>query len=125
MREPVHAPGGAAPKGPYSQGIATSGRLLFVAAQGPIDPKTGEVIAGTFEQQALQAFENVRAVVESARGRMADVVRVTVYMREWDMETLDTVWRRVFAPPYPVPTPVKTETPIGSILVEVTAALPG
>jgi 2-iminobutanoate/2-iminopropanoate deaminase len=125
MRKPVHAPRGAAPKGPYSQGITTSGRLLFVAAQGPIDPKTGGVVGGSFEEQALQAFENVRAIVEAAGGRMADVVRVTVYMPEWRMEELNAAWQKVFSPPYPVRTPVKAETPLGSILVEVIAALPG
>jgi enamine deaminase RidA (YjgF/YER057c/UK114 family) len=56
---------------------------------------------------------------------MADVVRVTVYMPEWRMEELDAAWRKVFSPPYPVRTPVQAETPDGSILVEVTAALPG
>lgn len=125
MRRPITAPAGAAPKGPYSQGIATSGRLLFVAAQGPIDPQTGEVVGGSFEEQALRAFENVRAIVEAAGGRMADMVRVTVYMPDWNMAALDAVWKQVFSPPYPVRTPVKAETPLGSILVEATAALPG
>lgn len=125
MRRPIHAPGGAVPKGPYSQGIAASGTLLFVAAQGPIDPATGAVTGASFEEQAVRAFDNVRAVVEAAGGGMKDVVRVTVYLPDWShMKALNAVWERVFSPPYPVRTPVKTDTPLGLILLEATAALP-
>ena len=45
----VRAPGGAAPQGPYSQGVIASGRHLFVS----IDPGTGEVSGTTFEEQAV------------------------------------------------------------------------
>jgi 2-iminobutanoate/2-iminopropanoate deaminase len=67
--------------GPYSQAVRV-GDLLFTAGQGGIDPKTGTVAGPTFEAQARQAFENLRAVLEDAGSGLEQVVRVTCYMAD-------------------------------------------
>ena len=33
-----------APVGPYNQAIATSGQMLFVAGQVPLEPQSGKII---------------------------------------------------------------------------------
>jgi len=125
MKQAIHTDKGAAPKGPYSQGIVASGPMLFVAAQGPIDPATGEVVCGTFEEQAARTFENIKVIVEAAGGVMADVVKVTVYLRDWKyFDALNVVYRRFFAEPYPARTPVQMRLPIGLIMADAVAALP-
>ena len=67
--------------GPYSQAVRV-GDLLFTAGQPGIDPKTGMVAGSTFEEQARQAFENLRAVLEDAGSGMDQVVRVTCFMAD-------------------------------------------
>jgi 2-iminobutanoate/2-iminopropanoate deaminase len=67
--------------GPYSQAIRV-GDLLFTAGQAGIDPKTGAVAGPTFEAQARQAFENLRAILEDAGSGLAQVVRVTCYLAD-------------------------------------------
>ncbi len=67
------------PKGHYAQGIIAGG-LLFISGQLPLDPGTGNLVAGGIEEQARQAFENLLAVVRAAGGSKEQVVKVTVYI---------------------------------------------
>lgn len=69
------------PVGPYSQGIV-SGEWLFVSGQIPVDPKTGEVMKGSFKDVARRTIENVLAVVKAAGGSAESIVKVTVYMKD-------------------------------------------
>ncbi|MBI3744483.1 MAG: RidA family protein [Chloroflexi bacterium] len=66
----------------YSQGVR-AGNTVFIAGQ------VGAVAAGTvagggndFKAEAKQAMENIRKVVETAGGKMSDVVRLTCFMTD-------------------------------------------
>jgi 2-iminobutanoate/2-iminopropanoate deaminase len=88
------------PAGPYSQAIV-AGNTIYVAGQGPFDPKTGKM-AATFDEQAVQVFENIKAIVESAGATLGDVVKVNVYLA--DLSTfagMNDVYKRYFVEPYP------------------------
>ena len=67
--------------GPYSQAVRV-GDLVFTAGQPGIDPATGLVAGDTFEAQARQALDNLRAVLEDAGSRMERVVKVTCYITD-------------------------------------------
>lgn len=69
------------PVGPYSQAIR-AGSFLFIAGQIPIDPKTGKVTGEDIKEQGRRALENIRAIVEAAGGRIRDIVKVNVYIRD-------------------------------------------
>jgi 2-iminobutanoate/2-iminopropanoate deaminase len=87
--------------GPYSQAVRV-GDLLFTAGQAGIDPKTGAVAGPTFEAQARQAFENLRAVLEDAGSGMDRAVRVTCYLADpGAFATLNELFAEYFpsAPP--------------------------
>lgn len=115
-----------APRGPYSQGILATGRQLFVAAQGPLDPTTGVLAGETMEAQARQAFANVQAIIEAGGGTLADVVKVTVFLADWqDFGAMNAVYADFFPQPYPVRTPVQMTLPLGRIMVDAIAVLNG
>jgi 2-iminobutanoate/2-iminopropanoate deaminase len=59
-----------------------AGDTLFVAGQTGIDPATHRVVQGGMKAQALQAFRNIRAVVEAAGGRPENVLQFTWYLVE-------------------------------------------
>lgn len=66
-------------RGPYSQAVRV-GELIFVAGQAGLDPATGVVAGPTFELQARQAFENLRAILEDAGSGLDQVVKTTCFL---------------------------------------------
>ena len=97
-----------APKGigPYSQTVAFSHYNNF-SAQLPIDPKTGELVAGGIKEQTQQCFENIKAILDSIDHVMSDVVRITVFVKNIkDLDAVDEVYKSFF------PTYVPTRTAV-------------
>jgi 2-iminobutanoate/2-iminopropanoate deaminase len=74
-----------APKalGPYSQAIQ-AGNLLFLSGQIPIDPATGDLVKGDIADKTRRVMENIKAVLESQRLGMEDVVKSTVFLKNID-----------------------------------------
>jgi 2-iminobutanoate/2-iminopropanoate deaminase len=66
-------------RGPYAQAVRL-GDLLFVAGQAGLNPATGAVVGATFELQARQAFENLRAVLEDAGSGLDRVLKTTCFL---------------------------------------------
>jgi 2-iminobutanoate/2-iminopropanoate deaminase len=87
--------------GPYSQAIR-AGSLLFVSGQVPIDPATGQVIAGDIEAQTHRVFQNIRAILAAAGGSFDQVVRTTVFLADMnDFAAMNSVYGTYFASPAP------------------------
>ncbi|ADU96279.1 Rid family detoxifying hydrolase [Thermovibrio ammonificans] len=84
------------PLGPYSQGILY-GNLIFVSGQLGIDPKTGK-LKEEFREEALQALNNLKAVVEAAGGSRCSIVKVTVYTTDISrFKEFNEVYREFFS----------------------------
>jgi reactive intermediate/imine deaminase len=62
----------------YSHAAKSSG-LLFVAGQVAQDQEGNLVGRGDIEAQAVQVFDNLRAVLASAGASLDDVVKLTTY----------------------------------------------
>ena len=71
-----------APKaiGPYEQAIKV-GEFIYTAGQIPIDPKTGNLVAGAIAEQTRQVLENLKAVVEAGGSSLDRVVKATVFLK--------------------------------------------
>lgn len=106
-----------APKsiGPYSQTVAFS-HYNNISAQLPLDPKTGEMVAGGVKEQARQCFENIKAIVESIDHVMDDVVRITIFIKKIsDIDAVNEVFRTFFPSYVPTQTIVAVAAlPMGS-----------
>ena len=71
--------------GPYSQAIIHSG-IIYLSGQGPIDPRTNQVVPGTIEQETKLTMENIRIILEETGSSLGKVLQVTAYlanMREY------------------------------------------
>ncbi len=93
----------SAPKaiGPYSQAIR-SGNTLYLSGQTPLDPATGEMVAGDIEAQATRVFDNLQAVLAAGGASFDDVVRVGIYLTDLgNFATVNEVMKRYFREPYP------------------------
>lgn len=87
--------------GPYSQGIL-AGNTLFAAGQIGLVPETGQMAGEDLESQAVQALENLKAVVEAAGMTMDDVVEVQVFLTDInDFSLFNNIYSGYFtaAPP--------------------------
>jgi 2-iminobutanoate/2-iminopropanoate deaminase len=80
-REPISAPDAPDAVGPYVQAVRAGG-LLFCSGQIPLDPKTGELVAGGAPEQAGRCLENLAAVCHAAGATLGDAVRLTVYLTD-------------------------------------------
>jgi 2-iminobutanoate/2-iminopropanoate deaminase len=124
MKHAVDTEAAPRPKGPYSQGIVTSGRTLYVAGQGPIDPASGEFLHGSFADDVRQTLRNVQAVVEAAGGTLAQAVKVNIYLRDMgDFAELNEIYPDFFPEPRPARTTVQSTLPRMSIEVDAIVAL--
>ena len=83
--------------GPYSQAIR-AGNLVFASGQIPIDPATGEFVAGGITEQTEQVLRNLSAVFEAAGLGLAQVVKTTVFLADMDdFAAMNEVYGRFFA----------------------------
>ena len=73
-------PGLCAPPEPYSYSVR-AGTTIYLAGQVALD-ETGSVVGSTLGEQALQVWHNIRLVLEANGGTLADVVKVTYYLRD-------------------------------------------
>lgn len=83
MREVIKTSSAPAAIGPYSQGIRVSaGKMLFTAGQVPLDPATGQMVAGDIKAQTRRVLENVKAILHAAGASFENVVKTTVFMTD-------------------------------------------
>jgi len=94
-----------APKaiGPYSQAIQVDGATVtFLSGQIPLDPRTGEVVAGDVAAQTERVMENLKAVLAAARLDFSHVVRCTIFLIDLaDFGRVNEVYGRYFQGPPP------------------------
>jgi 2-iminobutanoate/2-iminopropanoate deaminase len=93
----------AAPKaiGPYSPAVRV-GQLLFVSGQIPLDPATGQMVAGDVGIQTRRVMDNLGAVLGSAGLTFAHVVRTTIFLADMDdFAQVNEVYGSYLSDPYP------------------------
>jgi len=95
--------------------------LLFIAGQTGMDDK-GQIVQG-LEAQIRQCFENIRRVVNGAGGSMANVIKITGYLRDVGaLETYIKIVAEFFGDNLPAATVVQvTALALEPLLVEVDA----
>jgi 2-iminobutanoate/2-iminopropanoate deaminase len=88
---------GAPPPPPfYSQGVVAAG-LVFVSGQGPFDPRSGEVVGTTIQEQTAQCLRNVSAILDAAGSSLGKVVGATFILAEdADFAGMNEEWVKWF-----------------------------
>jgi 2-iminobutanoate/2-iminopropanoate deaminase len=106
--------------GPYNQGIVAGG-FLFTSGQLPIHPLTG-VVPPTIEEQTVQVFENLKAIVEEAGITMKNVVKCTVYIQRMeDFAVMNQIYATYFPENPPARACVEVSKMAKNALVEIDA----
>lgn len=92
-----------APKaiGTYSQAVRV-GNTVYVSGQVPLDPATGELVAGDMEAQIRRVFDNLRAVARAAGAELDAAVKFTVFLLDLKHFALvNQVMAQYLREPYP------------------------
>lgn len=115
--------------GTYSQAVRT-GDLVFVTGQTGRDPETGKLEEG-LEAQTRRMLSNIDAILNAAGCTPADIVKVTLLLKDIkDFKAVDVIYR-AWLPGFGVTAlPARTafaaaDLPAGAlVMLEVVAAYP-
>lgn len=77
----LQPPGIAAAPEPYSHAIRC-GNTLYIAGQVAFDESNEVVGVGDARKQAERVWHNIRLAVEAAGGKVTDVVKITVFLKD-------------------------------------------
>jgi len=106
-----------APKaiGPYSQAVKANG-LIYTSGQISLDPESGSLVEGSFEEQAHRVFRNLEAVLRAGGSSFDRVLKATVYLTDLaNFQTLNTIYAEYFGEHKPARTTVGvSQLPKGS-----------
>ena len=113
-----------APTGPFVQAIKI-GQFLFLSGYRGVDPKTNKVPKDDVRAEARIVFENIKAVVEQAGGKMENIVSTTVYVRDMHQHRpiVNELYEEYFGKNYPTRTIVEISRLNGDDNIEITAAI--
>ena len=115
--------------GTYSQAVRT-GDLVFVTGQTGRDPETGKLEEG-LEAQTRRMLANIDAILNAAGCTPADIVKVTLLLKDIkDFKAVDVIYAAWLPGRGVTPLPARTAfqaaaLPAGAlVMLEVVAAFP-
>jgi len=123
MRKAIHPAAAPRPRGPYSPAIVAEG-FVFVAGQGPVNPKTNELELGDVRSETRRTLENIRIILSAAGSSLRDVVRVGVFLADMnDFAAMNEVYREFFPEAPPARTTVGAQLPKIKVEIDCIARL--
>jgi len=112
-----------APKVPYSHTVAFS-HYNHISGQLPLDPKTGEIVAGGVKEQAAQCLNNIKAIVESVDHVIDDAVKINIQLKNIsDLDAVNEIYTTFFNGDLPARTVVGVSAIPMNALVQIDAVL--
>jgi len=83
--------------GPYSQAIRANG-FVYVSGQIPIQPETGQFVAGGIAEQTEQVLKNLKALLEASGSSLGQVVKTTVFLVDMkEFAAMNEVYGKYFS----------------------------
>jgi 2-iminobutanoate/2-iminopropanoate deaminase len=120
-RQIVFTPNAAKPPASYSQAVKAAG-FLFVSGTAPHDPKTGEIVGTTIQEQVRQSLTNISAILEAAGSSLDRVVSATIVLAdEEDWAGMNEEWLRWFPANPPARQGAKLPARIPGLKVSIAA----
>ena len=113
-----------APKSFVSTQTVAFSHYNHISGQLPVDPKTGEIVAGGVNDQARQCLSNIKAIIESVDHVMDDTVKINIQLKYIaDLDAVNDVYTTFFNSELPARTVVGVaEIPMGA-LVQIDAVV--
>lgn len=87
--QPVETTDAPKPLGAYSQGMIadlSQGKLLFIAGQVALDPKTGKLLEDDIHTATQRTMENIGAILKAAGSDWKYVLHTDVMLKNFDRD---------------------------------------
>jgi len=111
-----------APIGPYNQAIVAGGTMVFTAGQIPLDPQTGQIVAGDIKAQTRQALKNVQIILEAGGASLQSVIKTTVFLKDMgEFPAMNEVYGEFFKSDPPARSTVEVARLPKDVRVEIDA----
>ena len=118
MKQPISTTKAPGAIGPYSQAI-TTGNLLFISGQIPVNHADGSIPEG-IKAQTAQSIANIKAILSEAGMSMDNVVKTTVFLADMSLfAEMNEVYAENFTAPYPARSAVAVRELPKQVLVEI------
>lgn len=93
----VQTAGAPAAIGPYSQAVVAGG-MVYCSGQIPLDPATGQMVAGDVSAQTRRVLDNLGAVLAAAGSSLAHVVKTSIFLADLnDFAAVNAVYAEYFS----------------------------
>lgn len=113
-----------APKCSLSTQTVAFSHYNHISAQLPIDPKTGELVAGGVKEQAERCLTSLKAIVESIDHVLEDVVKINIFLKNIDdIEAVDEVYKTFFPDGTPARRTVGVSDLLEDALIQIDAVV--
>src|SRR5258706_16391921 len=87
--------------GPYNHAVRI-GDLLFCAGQIPLDPATGNLVAGDVKAQTERVLQNIKLILDDQKLTFSNVVKSTVFLTNLgDFAAMNEVYAKYFTADFP------------------------
>ncbi|MBV9761171.1 MAG: RidA family protein [Acidobacteriaceae bacterium] len=114
-------PGTPKAAGPYSTAVRQNG-FVFLSGQIPLDPKTGELVTGSIEDQTTRVIENLKLVLAGAGLELSDVVKTTVFLKNMDdFSRMNQTYGKFFNPNPPARSTIEVARLPRDVHIEIEA----
>ena len=96
MKTIIHTQNAPAPLGPYNQAVLANG-TLYISGQIAIDPKSGELILNSIEEETGQVMLNLEAILMAANMTFENVVKSSIFISNMDdFAKINSIYGRSF-----------------------------
>lgn len=121
MKEVISTQAAPAAIGPYSQAIRANG-MVYCSGQIPLDPSSGQLVAGGIEAQTERVLDNLKAVLEAAGASLETVVKTTIFVADMaDFGVVNGIYARYFPTNAPARSTVQAARLPRDVKVEIEA----
>ncbi len=107
---------------PFIPQAVIAGNMVFVSGMAGMNPETGKLISDSYEEQAWQAFRNLKTIVEEAGSSADRIVKTTVFMVSGcdpDFSVINKVYSHFFPDNPPARSAPQVMPFPGNILISV------
>lgn len=81
QKQGVYTDSGPVQGAPYTPAVRV-GPWIFISGQIPLDPATGQVVEGSFEDQVRQCLRNLAAILKQEGLGLDHIVKTTIFLQD-------------------------------------------